>query len=300
MKLSIIIINYHSADILNRCINSIESQYSHEIIVIDNDNQLPEISSREVQIIEYAGNLGFSGANNKALQVAQGKYILFLNADVFLSATYIDLCLEILDTNPRCASVQGKLLKEHNPRLIDSTGNVVTRSFWAFNEHHLDHDQPIPDHEIFGVCCAAGIFRRSALDEISQETGLFDEDFFAYLEDVDINIRLRAAGHSSLFVSDATALHIREASSAFWYRFRQSVLNRYLLVIKHKSIISIILNSVTITPIIFLLFPDRKINANKIRHCFGKRKKPNTNNPIKLDSNLQFLKHVVKRLRGSS
>ena len=301
MKLSIIIINYHSADILNRCIDSIECSFSHEIIVVDNDDQLPKIGNSAVKIIDFTGNLGFSGANNKALNIAEGEYILFLNADVFLRSDYIDHCISVLETHPECASVQGKLLKEHDPTLIDSTGNVVTRAFWAFNEHHLDRDFPVPDHEIFGVCCAAGIFRHAALNEVSQDNELFDEDFFAYLEDVDLNIRLRKAGYSALFVSDASALHIREASSAFWYRFRQSVLNRYLLVIKHKKMMGLIINSMIIAPVVLLFFPERRITFNKIRSCFRKRSTSlYSEKPIILDSNWLFLKHVFKRLSDHS
>ena len=111
MKLSVIVINYHCADILNRCLDSIHTAFSCEIFVVDNDNQLPVIERKGISIIPYAGNLGFSGANNKAMAIAQGEYVLFLNADVFLDDGYIDRCIDFLDRHPGSASVQGKLLK---------------------------------------------------------------------------------------------------------------------------------------------------------------------------------------------
>ena len=302
MKLSIIVINYHCADILNRCLNSIHTVFSYEILVVDNDNQLPVVERKGISIIEYAGNLGFSGANNKAMVLAQGEFVLFLNADVFLDRNYIDLCIAFLDENPDCASVQGKLLKESNPKYIDSTGNVVTTSFWAFNEHHLDRDDaPIPSHEIYGVCCAAGIFRRSMLDAVTIEGEVFDNDFFAYLEDVDLNIRLRQQGYSSWFIADATALHIREASSKFWFRFQQSMLNRYLLVVKHKGPAAVAINSLFFLPVILILIPGRGLTLQKLKHCYQKRPKSSGDRGKgrKLDGNSRFFRHVYKRLRNT-
>lgn len=302
MKLSIIVINYHCADILNRCLNSIHTEYNCEIFVVDNDNQLPLVERDGISIIGYAGNLGFSGANNKAMALAQGEFVLFLNADVFLDKDYIDRCIAFLDEHPDCASVQGKLLKESNPGYIDSTGNVVTKWFWAFNEHHLDRDDAsIPSHEIYGVCCAAGMFRRSMLDAVTIQGGVFDNDFFAYLEDVDLNIRLRQQGYSSWFITDATALHIREASSKFWFRFQQSILNRYLLVVKHKGLASVFINSLFFLPAILVLIPGRKITFRKLKNCYKKRpKNPESHRKEqKLDDNSRFFQHVYKRLRNN-
>lgn len=302
MKLSIIVINYHCADILNRCLNSIHTGFSCEIFVVDNDNQLPVVERKGISIIGYAGNLGFSGANNKAMALAQGEFVLFLNADVFLDKGYIDRCIAFLDEHPDCASVQGKLLKESNPKYIDSTGNVVTTSFWAFNEHHLDRDDAsIPSHEIYGVCCAAGIFRRSMLDAVTIEGEVFDNDFFAYLEDVDLNIRLRQQGYKSWFIAGATALHIREASSKFWFRFKQSMLNRYLLVIKHKGLLAVTINSLFFLPPILILIPGRGATLRKLKNCYKKRQKSpeDRGNERDFDGNSRFFRHVYKRLQNT-
>jgi GT2 family glycosyltransferase len=302
VKLSIIIINYRSRDILGRCIDSIKTDFNHEIIIVDNDNDLPEIELKDnILILPYEGNLGFSGANNKALARASGEYVLFLNADVFLTEDYIDHCIRHLDSNPTCSSVQGKLLKESNPELIDSTGNVVTRSFWAFNEHHLDRDHPVPSHEIFGVCCAAGIFRRTMLDEIREGEEYFDESFFAYLEDVDLNIRLRKAGYSSWFESRAVALHIRESSSSAWFRLKQSFLNRYLLIVKHKGMLSTFLYGLLIAPIFPFLTDNPKLSLLKIYACHKKKSAYSENTDIKqhLDSPALFYYHSYNRLISS-
>lgn len=299
MKLSIIIINYKSRDILNRCLNCIQSDYSHEIIVIDNDNDLPEIERKDIQIIPYAGNLGFSGANNKAMDIASGEYILFLNADVFLTSDYIDHCIHYLDLNPKCSSAQGKLLKDANHELIDSTGNIVTKSLWAFNEHHLDHDHHITSHEIFGVCCAAGIFRRSALEDIKDGNEYFDEEFFAYLEDVDLNIRLRSRGYTSWFVESAIALHMRETSTSSTYRLKQSLINRFLLVIKHRTIISILGNSIIFLPLSLLMSNKPTDTLRKIMKSGKKRSGLSVHKTayIPYQPNSKFLNHSMKRLK---
>lgn len=298
MKLSVIVINYKSKDILNRCLNSIHSEYPHEIIVVDNDDDLPVIQRNDVRVIPFTGNLGFSGANNKAMKSASGEHILYLNADVFLSVDYIDHCIRYLEANLQCSSVQGKLLKAANPELIDSTGNVVTRTFWAFNEHHLEQDRDIPAHEIFGVCAAAGIFRRSMLEKVSEDGQYFDEDFFAYLEDVDLNIRLREAGYTAWFEPKAQALHIREASSSFGYRLSQSILNRHLLLVKHQRGVMQRLTSAISFVMILCFLPNRKQNLSKIRKCRAKRQHSELQPTHRLPTapNSTFLRHSFKRL----
>jgi len=298
VKLSVIVINYKSKDILNRCLNHIHSDCRYEIMVVDNDGDLPSIERRDVTVIPFAGNLGFSGANNKAMRSASGEYILFLNADVFLNPDYIDHCIRYLEKHPQCGSVQGKLLKAANPELIDSTGNVVTRAFWAFNEHHLEQDNDTPAHEIFGVCAAAGIFRRSMLEEVREDGQYFDEDFFAYLEDVDLNIRLRKAGYEAWFEPRAEALHIREASSSFKYRLFQSILNRHLLLLKHQRGITGWLQRTFSLALILCALPNRKQNLAKIRSCSSKYRdsRGRPMQPLPTAPNSAFVKHSLKRL----
>ena len=89
MKLSIIIINYKSEDVIEKCIRSISYNESYEIIVIDNEKN-PKLMKklrkiRKVKIIPYTSNLGFSKANNIGINQAKGDYILVLNADCFLT-----------------------------------------------------------------------------------------------------------------------------------------------------------------------------------------------------------------------
>lgn len=276
MKASIIVLNYKAEQLLRQCLESIFSSYEYEILVVDNDNNIDALKSIEripyVKILSFQGNLGFAGGNNRAIRESRGEYIVTINADVVLSRSYIDQCIVFLENHPEVASVQGKLLLLHNPKFIDSTGNVLTSIGFAYNANHRTQDRKIETIEIFGVCAAAAVYRKVALDSVMVDGQYFDEDFFAYLEDVDLDWRLRLVGYSSFFLGDAIAYHIRESSSNYLYRLRQALRNRYFLMVKNSRSFSMVVNLVLGFPILLLL-PECKKNIKLLGHMMRKRKK---------------------------
>lgn len=246
MKLSIIIIHYKSENIIEKCISSIRYDDDYEVIVVDNGGnpELMEKISRlkNVRTIDYTGNHGFAKANNIAIKQAQGEYIMTLNADVFLKDGYIDKCVKFLENNFIYASVQGKLILNNERALIDSTGNMVTKSRFAQNINHREKDIELPSTDVFGVCAAAAVYRKKYLDQAVIFDEYFDEDFFAYLEDVDLDWRLNLLGYKSHFLGNIHAYHIREMSSNKMYRVKQAMKNKIYLIIKNDVIWSVILN----------------------------------------------------------
>lgn len=275
MKLSIIIINYKSEKIIEKCIEHIYYHGDYEIIIIDNENNSNLISKLskipKVKIIPNKQNLGFSMANNLAIDSSKAEYILTLNADAFLSKNYLEKCIAFLDHNSRYASVQGKLLLFNEPTLIDSTGNIMTYSRFGFNENHRVSDWDAPAKEVFGVCAAAAVYRKSALSDVKINNEYFDNDFFAYLEDADLDWRLRLKGYKAYFIHDAIAYHIRELSTPKKMRIQQALRNRLLMTIKNDNILSVIVNMILYAPI-FIFLPNRLKNIKVIQKMFGKRK----------------------------
>ena len=276
MLLSIIIISYRSEGIIERCIRSISYDQPYEIIIVDNENNKGLIKKlsmiKNVKIIRYTKNLGFSKANNIAIRQAKGEYILTLNADVFLTEDYIRNCISFLDKNPEYGSIQGKLLMKNKKNTIDSTGNILSTSGFAYNENHKVKDHKTPSKEVFGVCAAAAIYRKKALEEIKlPRDEYFDSDFFAYLEDVDLDWRLRLKGHKTYFLNTAIAYHIRESTTNSSYRFRQALRNRLYLVLKNDTTLSMLLNLIFYTPVLFFL-PNRIKNLLLIPKMLKKRK----------------------------
>lgn len=244
MKLSIIIINYKSEPILKKCLKSINYNHSYEIIIVDNENN-PKLMQKisqypKVSILPFKGNLGFSGGNNRGILQAKGEYIMTLNADVFLGKNYIKNCLEFLDKHQEYASIQGKLLFNQNKKIIDATSNYLTKIGFAFAENHLKKDYHPKSQEVFGVCAAAAIYRKKALEDVKFHREYFDNDFFAYLEDVDLDWRLKLKGYKSYFIDSAIAYHIRESTTNIRYRQKQALRNVAFLVFKNDNFIGIL------------------------------------------------------------
>jgi len=285
MKLSIIVINYKSQDFIQKCIKSIYFDQDYEIIIVDNENnqKLMDLLSKisNVKIIAFAGNLGFSKGNNRGIEVSKGDYILTLNADVFLNKDYIIKCIDFLDHNLQFSSVQGKLILYNNKNLIDSTGNVITRSRLAYNRDHKNKDYSIESGEIFGVCAAAAVYRKTALKKIKINNEYFDNDFFAYLEDVDLDWRLRLKGYNAYFLNTTAAFHIRESTTASKFRFKQALRNRLYLIIKNDNKLSLIFNMLFYSPILLLL-PQRVNNIKLIYKMIKKRKIIQNNSKLTL------------------
>ena len=273
MKLSIIIINYNCSDILDRCLNSIQYDKPYEVIIIDNDGTLKhrKFKQKNISVVPYTRNLGFAKANNIAIGKAKGEYILTLNADAFLTKSYIKACIQFLEKEPHYSSVQGKLLFYYKKNHIDSTGHILSFYRFAKNENQYTPDRYTISKEVFGVCAAAAVYRRSALERIKINNEYFDSDFFAYLEDVDLDWRMKIAGYKAYFINKALSYHIRELTTNAAYRLKLSIRNRLFMIIKNDSILSVIINIIAYLPFFFFL-PDLKSNLRKMMAMFRKRK----------------------------
>ena len=244
MKVSIIILNYKSEKFLEDCLGKIHFNGPHEIIIVDNDNNLRLIKKvkyfKKVKVLPYKGNLGFAEGNNRGIRLAKGEYILTLNADAFLTRNYIKRLVNFLDQHRDYASAQGKLISYSNHKIIDATANYMTWSGFAFSENHLCKDNNPKSQEVFGVCAAAALYRRSALEKIGFKGEYFDKDFFAYLEDVDLDWRLRLYGFKAYYLDNAIAYHFREATTNNKFRRKQALRNVILANYKNDSAINLI------------------------------------------------------------
>jgi GT2 family glycosyltransferase len=193
-----------------------------------------------VSVVENGRNLGYAGAHNLFIQKAQTEFVMVLNPDVVLDANFLrEAILPFAD--PKVAAVTGKMLKPPRPdeeAVLDGTGIVVGRSRRGRERGQLEVDRKQYDGMpwVFGVSGAAAIFRRSALLDagVPKKDGgkeFFDEDFFAYWEDMDLSWRLRLAGYECRFASAATAYHPRVAGSS-----KGGYLNFFAFVRNHKKL----------------------------------------------------------------
>jgi GT2 family glycosyltransferase len=238
---SVVLVSWNSRELLPKVLASLDQQTLQpaEVIVVDNgssDGTVALLAERPgMRLLVNRANRGFAAANNQGIAESSGELVLLLNTDVELAADYIERCVAHFQ-RPEIGSVTGKLLRAEPPATIDSTGHAVFGLGWAENRGELlpdaGFDQP---GEVFGVCAAAGVYRRTALEEARLDGEYLDESYFSYIEDVDLDWRLRWAGWTAWYEPAAVAVHHRHASGARRTPgiMRHILKNRILTVVKN-------------------------------------------------------------------
>lgn len=197
-----------------------------------------------LKLIANEVNTGFAAANNQGIRATTAEFVLLLNVDVELAPDYVELCVRRFE-EAGVGSVTGKLLRADPPGVIDSTGHTVFGLGWAENRGEMladsGYDEP---GEVFGVCAAAAIYRRAALDTAASDSEFLDETFFSYIEDVDLDWRLRWMGWRAWYEPRAVAVHHRHGSGARRSPaiMRHILKNRILTVVKNYDGRSLVTN----------------------------------------------------------
>lgn len=230
--LSVIIVNYNVEYFLDQCLSSVERASDHlnvEVIVVDNNSmdgsmQMVAEKHSDVKCIQNKENTGFSKANNQAIAIAQGEFVLLLNPDTVVSENTFDRCINFM----RSHEDHGAL----GIRMIDGTGKFLPESkrglptplvaFYKifglsklfpksrkFGQYHAGHIPEDTTAETDILSGAFMMFRKEALDKI----GNLDETFFMYGEDIDISYRITQAGYKNVYFSDSTIIHYKGEST---------------------------------------------------------------------------------------
>ncbi len=213
-KVSVVIVNWNGARFLERCLQALMAQTvnPHEIILVDNassDGSLEIVRQfPSVKLIALNQNTGFARGNNLAINAASGEseWIALINPDAFAEANWLEELLLAARQNPAFDVFGSKLLNAANPSILDGAGDAYHVSGLAWRTGHGAPVSAVTDiaREIFSPCAAAALYRRTALLKL----GGFDEDFFCYLEDVDLGFRLRLAGFRCLYAPCSVVHHV--------------------------------------------------------------------------------------------
>lgn len=213
---SIVIVNYNAKEYLESCLNSVlNSDYPNfEVIVIDNGSEngslkfLEEISKSElsINVIRNEKNLGPSAARNQGIRKAKGKYVAFLDNDTRVHPLWLKEAVKVFESNPKIGACQCKLLIMSNPKRIDYVGDYLSPLGFLIQKAdygEVDDGRYESIETIFAAKSAAMAIRR----DIIQEIGLFDEDFFIYVEETDICWRVWLAGYKTVLAPQSIVLH---------------------------------------------------------------------------------------------
>lgn len=251
MKVSVVTPNYNGEKFLKNFLESLnnDSEYIGEVIIVDNgsdDNSLNYIKNSKftfpIILIENSENLGFAPAVNQGIQKAKYEYIFSLNNDTEIKKGSIKALIDLISSNDDIFSVQAKMLQYNDKNLIDDVGDEYNLLAWTkkTGENH-NSEEYVEVKEIFSACAGAAMYKKSLLEEI----GMFDDKFFAYMEDVDLAIRSKINGYTNMLCPDAIVYHIGSATSGSRYnefKVRLAARNNVWVVYKNLPIVLKIIN----------------------------------------------------------
>ena len=218
---SIIIPNYNGSHHLSALLDRLAAQTlrDFEVVFVDNGSGDGSITNAEqlalrhkmpLRAVSNDYNRGFSPACNQGIAAASGRWIVLLNNDTRPEPQWLEMLVQTAASDPAVGMVASKMLRAARPEQIDSAGIAVDWMgiVWDWRGGEMDDVNEREEVEVFGPCGGAALYSRTMLDEI----GTFDEDFFAYMEDVDLAWRARLAGWRCLLQPQARVLHNHSAT----------------------------------------------------------------------------------------
>ena len=247
MDLSIIIVNWNSADFLSECVASIQKHMqsvTYEIIVVDNASAKEDVDKLrqhlpDISLIASQENRGFAGANNLGFRHSSGEYVLFLNPDTKLVSPAIDIMVERMKLLPDAGIVGCRLLNrdlsvqltsiQKFPTILNQVLDLQYLQLrwphcplWEMAPLFSDEAKLVKVEMISGACM---LLRR----EVFEQVGMFSEEYFMYAEDVDLNYKVKREGLTNYYVGEATIVHYGGGSSS-----RQEV-NHWATIMKYRA-----------------------------------------------------------------
>lgn len=228
MDLSIIIVNYNTFALTKDTINSI-LRYSYpftvEIMVVDNnstDDSLKNLKKyfkgKNVRFIESKENNGFAAGNNQGIKEARGRYILLLNSDTIVKENTLENIYDYMEKHHDVGAVGCKVVLENGEldkackRSFPNPSNAFSRLFHIKTKNNDYNLEELDDDGVYEIDCLTGAFmfiRRNALND----SGLLDETFFMYGEDIDLCYRIKKSGWKIVYYGRSEIVHYKGASS---------------------------------------------------------------------------------------
>lgn len=222
-RVSFVIPHWNKKHLLDQFLPLLRAQTyrDFEIIVVENgssDGSRERLAEKypEVRVIPLPENQGFAPATNLGVEASDAEFIAFFSNDVYAEPDWLERMVAVMDAEPDVGFTGSRLVWADAPDRIYAAGDTYSVGGYPLN---VGQNAPAADpafahdRDVFCVCTAAALFRRSALDEVKARWGFFDERYFAHGEDTDLGFRLRLRGWRARYVADAVARHEGSYSS---------------------------------------------------------------------------------------
>ena len=246
IRSTMVIPNFNGINYIENCLASLADEPARVIVVdngsTDGSRQLVQEKFPGARMIALEKNSGFCTAVNRGMEASDTAYVILLNNDTTVRPGFVRALEAALEKDARVFSGAAKMVNMRRPELIDDAGDYYCALGWAFA---AGKDKPAQRYnrqrEIFSACGGACIYRRSILGE----TGMLDENHFAYLEDVDLGYRAKLFGYRNLYVPEAVVYHAGSASTGSRYNAFKAELtaaNSVYVVYKNMPPAQILIN----------------------------------------------------------
>lgn len=240
MSVTAVVLTLDGRELLERMLRTLVAQDDEHlrVIVLDDGSSdgTPEWLRREwpqVEVFVNETNIGVARSFNRAVEIARGSdYLALLNNDLELAPDYVSRVVAALEAHPEAASANGKMRRARDRAVLDGAGDqlmwssITTRRGWGEPDRG-QYDEP---DEVFSACGGAAVYRMAAFDDV----GGFDEDFFAYMEDIDWGFRAQLRGWTARYVPEAEVFHVGGATTSrkagFYARLQRR--NTLLVIVK--------------------------------------------------------------------
>ena len=232
LKLSVIIVNYNVSAFLEQALTSAVKAMrgiDGEIFVVDNhsvDNSVAMVKAKfpQVNLVENQENVGFARANNQAIRLSSGEYVLLLNPDTLVEEDTFEKCLQFMDETPNAGGLGVKMVDGQGRFLPESKRGIPypkssfyklfglsklfpkSKKFGAYHATYIGEDET---HEVEVLSGAFMMMRKSVLDQV----GLLDEDYFMYGEDIDLSYRILKGGYKNYYFPQTRIIHYKGEST---------------------------------------------------------------------------------------
>lgn len=245
---TVVIPNYNGIKYIDNCLKSlIDGELVPEIIVVDNGSsdgsaEIVEKNYPMCRLVRFEENQGFCRGVNEGIHLADTEYIILLNNDTIVDKKMVSCLVKSIRNKKKAFSVSAKMLSMQTPDIIDDAGDLYCALGWAFalgkGKESRHYSSP---EKIFAACGGAAIYRKDIFSVI----GDFDENHFAYLEDIDIGYRAKISGYNNYYEPGAIVYHAGSAVSGSRYnefKVKLSSKNSIYLIYKNMPVLQILLN----------------------------------------------------------